>query len=61
MSMRLMYSHALGIFLQGILHVTELWPETLDVLLELQLSLLAALQLCHFLIKSGFHTVKLHE
>ena len=28
-----LYSHAVGVFFQGVLHVSELWPETLYVLL----------------------------
>lgn len=30
--MKIMYSHAVGVFFQGVLHVPELWPQALDVL-----------------------------
>lgn len=55
------YCHAVGVFFHGVLHVSELWPEALDVLLELQLSLLAALQLRHSLIQLALHTVELQK
>lgn len=57
----LLYSHAVGVFLHRVLHITELWLQALDALLELQPSLLAALQLRHFLIQLALHTVELGE
>lgn len=57
----LLYRHALGVFLQGVLHVSELRLQALDVLLQLQLFLLAALQLRHFLVQLALHTVELQK
>lgn len=56
-----LYRHAFCIFLQGVLHVSELWLQALDVLLKLQLSFLAAMQLRHLLIQLAFHTVELQK
>lgn len=51
--------HAVGVFLQSVLHVSELLSELLDFLLQLQLPFLAALQLHHLLIQLALHTVQL--
>lgn len=57
----LTYIHAVGIFLQGVFHVSKLWPQALDVLLQLQLSLLAALQLRHLVVQLALHSVELQK
>lgn len=57
--MYLLYRHAVGVFLQSVLHISELWPQSLDALLKLQFSLLAALQLGHFLVQLALHMVQL--
>lgn len=59
--MTFLYRQAVGVFFQSVLHVTELWPEALDALLQLELFLLAALQLWHFLIQLALHTVELQK
>lgn len=41
--MKMMYSDAVGVFFQGVLHFSELWLQMLDAFLQVQLSLLAAL------------------
>lgn len=55
------YGHAVGIFLLGVLHVSERSSQLLDVLFQLQLLLLAVVQLGHFLIQLALHTVELQE
>lgn len=55
------YGHAVGVFFQGVPHVADLRLQTLDALLQLQLLLLAALQLPHFFIQRFLHAVKLEK
>lgn len=57
----LIYIHAVGVFFQCVFHFSELRPQALDVLLQLQLSLLAALQLWHLLVQLALHSVKLQK
>ena len=59
--MALLYRHAVGVFLQRVLHVADLRLQALDALFQLKPSLLAALQLRHFLIQFVLHTIELEK
>lgn len=56
----LTYSHAFGVFFQGVLHVSELRLQTLNRLLQLQLLLLAPLEFGHLLVQLALHMIELY-
>lgn len=55
------YRHAADIFLQGVLHVSELRLQPLQFLLQLQLFVLAVAMLGQFVVQLAFHAVQLQE
>lgn len=55
------YRHAADIFLQGVLHVSELRLQPLQLLLQLQLFVLAVAMLGHFVVQLALHAVQLQE
>lgn len=55
-----LYRHAADIFLQGVLHVSELRLQPLQFLLQLQLFVLAVSMLGQFVVQLAFHAVHLH-
>lgn len=55
------YRHAVDIFLQGVLHVSELRLQPLQFLLQLQLFVLAVAMLGQFVVQLAFHAVQLQE
>lgn len=55
------YRHAADIFLQGVLHVSELRLQPLQFLLQLQLFVLAVAVLGQFVVQLAFHAVQLQE